>query len=661
MSAPTAPQQQAADPDTKSSRSVGGRLSYLFILGDVLGAGVYALVGEMAGEVGGAVWSPLLVALGLASSTAGSYAELVTKYPQAGGAAVFADRAFRSPLVSFLVGFSMLAAGVTSAAGLSLAFAGDYFATFVDAPDRLVAVSFLAVVAALNARGIKESSRANVAMTAIESSGLVLVVVLAAVVSGRGEGSPGRVTQFAEGTTPALAVLAAAILAYYSFVGFETSANLAEEVRDVRRTYPRASFGALVTAGVVYVAVGVAAVAVVDPETLAGSTGPSLEVVDAEGSVPAWVFSLVASIAVANGASLTMIMASRLAYGMAEQGSLPATLGRVLPRRRTPWVAIVVTTVVAMGLVFTGDVAGLAETVVSLSSLVFASTNVAVLVSRRDPVDAPHFRVATVVPVSGVASCVSLSTQQDAVTWSRAGISLAVGAVSYVVMRWTRRAADARAARTVDPIGRERRSVRAVRLSAAGVVSPLLAWWLTTWEGNYHLGSVWHYVNQAESRAEPWSAAAIESNREHSVAAALSAVAGLVCLVASSALAIRASRHERHGEHRDRDRHAEEGAPSRERGRQPAASPGADGQADGGERDDEQQGGTDQRADDDRPVGHPVEQPARPGVQPPQLPQVLAGRPAQQHGGHGGGERGTSHDERGTPPPSARPVLRTCA
>ncbi|MGO3815619.1 MAG: amino acid permease, partial [Cellulosimicrobium funkei] len=116
MSAPTAPQQQAADPDTKLSRSVGGRLLYLFILGDVLGAGVYALVGEMAGEVGGAVWLPLLVALGLALLTAGSYAELVTKYPQAGGAAVFADRAFRSPLVSFLVGFSMLAAGVTSAA-----------------------------------------------------------------------------------------------------------------------------------------------------------------------------------------------------------------------------------------------------------------------------------------------------------------------------------------------------------------------------------------------------------------------------------------------------------------------------------------------------------------------------------------------------------------
>jgi basic amino acid/polyamine antiporter, APA family len=424
-----------ADPETRLSRAVSGRLLYLFILGDVLGAGVYALVGEMAGEVGGPVWLPLLVALGLALLTAGSYAELVTKYPRAGGAAVFAERAFRRPVISFLVGFSMLAAGVTSAAGLSLAFAGDYFGTFVDAPERLVAVLFLVAVAALNARGIRESLGANVAMTIIEVSGLVIIVVLALVVLGRGDGDLGRVTRFADDTTPALAVLSGAILAYYSFVGFETSANVVEEVRDVRRVYPRALFGALLTAGAVYVAVGLAAVAVVDPETLAGSSGPLLEVVALAGTVPEWLFSLVALIAVANGALLTMIMSSRLAYGMAEQRLLPAALGRVLPRRRTPGVAIVVTTLVAVGLVFTGDLASLAETVVLLLLLVFISTNVAVLVLRRDHVEHEHFRVVTVVPWLGVASCVLLLTQQSGETWLRAGTLLLLGMLLYLAMR----------------------------------------------------------------------------------------------------------------------------------------------------------------------------------------------------------------------------------
>ncbi|GAA3210015.1 APC family permease [Oerskovia jenensis] len=417
------------------SRTVGGRLLYVFILGDVLGAGVYALVGEMAGKVGGAVWLPLLVALGLSLLTAGSYAELVTKYPAAGGAAVFAERAFKVPIVSFLVGFCMLAAGVTSAAGLSLAFAGDYFGSFVDLPVVPVALVFLLLVAALNARGIQESLRANVAMTAIELSGLVLIVVLAAVVLTRGDAEPGRALEFTEGTTPALAVLSASLIAYYSFVGFETSANLAEEVKDVRRVYPRALFGALITAGAVYVAVGVAAVAVAPPEQLAGSTGPLLEVVKVADVVPERVFAVVALVAVANGALLTMIMASRLTYGMARQGLLPAGLARVLPGRRTPWVAIVATTLVAMGLVFTGDLGALAETVVLLLLVVFISTNVAVLVLRKDTVPEDHFRVATIVPVLGAASCVLLLTQQAPETWLRAGALVLVGVVLYLLTR----------------------------------------------------------------------------------------------------------------------------------------------------------------------------------------------------------------------------------
>jgi amino acid transporter len=125
-------------------------------------------MGVLAGDVGGMLWAPILLALALALLTAGSYAELVTKYPRAGGAAVFAERAFKLPLVSFLVGFAMLAAGVTSAAGLALAFSGDYLGAFIDVPPVITAVVFLALIGALNARGIKESLRANVVMTVIE-------------------------------------------------------------------------------------------------------------------------------------------------------------------------------------------------------------------------------------------------------------------------------------------------------------------------------------------------------------------------------------------------------------------------------------------------------------------------------------------------------------
>jgi amino acid transporter len=423
-------------PGRALKRVVTGPMLLLFILGDVLGAGVYALAGTIAGEVGGAIWVPLLIALCFAMLTAGSYAELVTKYPHAGASAVFAGKAFRSPLISFLVGFCMLAAGVTSAAGLSLAFAGDYMAPFIDLPAHVVALIFLVVIALLNARGIKESLSANLVMTLIEVSGLLLVIVSAVWFFRSGDADLSRAVQFKEGINPAYAVLGAALLAFYSFVGFETSANMAEEVRNVRTVYPRALFGALLIAGAIYMGVGVAAAAVMPIEQLVNSSAPLLEVVKASHlGIPPRLFAFIALVAVANGALLTMIMSSRLAYGMSCQGLLPHALSKVLPERRTPWVAIVATSVVAIVLTLTGSLATLAETVVLLLLFVFLSTNLAVLVLRRDVVGADHFRVPTWVPVLAILSCLILLTQQSAETWLRAGALMLVGVGLYFLAR----------------------------------------------------------------------------------------------------------------------------------------------------------------------------------------------------------------------------------
>jgi len=429
-----------AESDSKLKRGITGPLLFLFILGDVLGAGIYALMGVLSSEVGGALWAPLALALVLALLTAGSYAELVTKYPKAGGAAIFAQRAFKPPIISFLVGFSMLAAGVTSAAGLAIAFAGEYLKTFVDVPTIPAAMIFLVLVAALNARGISESVKSNLVMTVIEVSGLVIVIVAVAVMLGGGGGDISRVTEFPGDTSPGLAILGGAVIAYYSFVGFETSANVAEEVRDPSRVYPRALFGSLLAAGVVYILVGVASSIALPASELSESSGPLLAVVAATGvGIPDWIFSLIALIAVANGALLTMIMTSRVTFGMAEQGLLPSVLGRVLPKRRTPWVAIIATTILALLLTLVGDLSTLASAVVLLLLFVFISTNIAVLVLRRDRVEHKHFRVWTFVPVLGVASCILLLTQQEPIVWAFGGGFLVLGAILYVIGRATKR------------------------------------------------------------------------------------------------------------------------------------------------------------------------------------------------------------------------------
>jgi basic amino acid/polyamine antiporter, APA family len=426
-------------------RAITGPLLFLFILGDTLGAGVYALIGSIAGEVGGAVWVPMLLALGMALLTASSYAELVTKYPKAGGAAVFAERAFKKPIISFLVGFSMLAAGLTSAAALSLAFGGDYLGTFIDVPPTVAAIVFLALVAAVNARGIKESVGANMVMTVIETSGLLLVIVLVAILLAGGGGEPARVVEFKPDVNPLAATFGAAIIAFYSFVGFEVSANVAEEVRNPSKIYPKALFGALITAGVVYLFIGIASTATLSPAALGESSAPLLDVVKATGvAIPPEVFSLIALIAVSNGALLAMIMSSRLAYGMAETGLLPSVLGTVLPRRRTPWVAILATTAVAMLLTLSGGVEVLAETVVLLLLFVFLSVNTAVLVLRRDRVAHSHFRTPKALPYLAIVACIVLLSQQSGEVWLRGLLLIGVGVVLYGITAATRSKRNAR-------------------------------------------------------------------------------------------------------------------------------------------------------------------------------------------------------------------------
>ncbi|MFF5437883.1 APC family permease [Streptomyces achromogenes] len=448
MTTPSPPSPPTTDGSpqggtTALKRALTTPLLYFFILGDVLGAGVYVLVGQIAAESGGAVWLPLLLALLLSLLTAASYAELATKYPRAGGASHYATLAY-GPFTGFLAGYCMLAAGIVSVAALARGFAGAYLTAFVSLPVVLVAAVFLCCLALLNARGISESTRANVAATVIEVSGLLLVVGLGAWLFLRGAGDPGRLLRLGTaGTGAATGVLSGTVLAYYSFVGFETSVNVAEETRDPRRAYPRALFGALVTAGAVYVLVGVVASAAVPTGTLARSSGPLLEVVKEAGGVPPKLFSAIALVAVANGALLTGIMSSRLAYGMARDGLLPRFLTRVLPGRRTPWASIAATTALSFLLALTGDVATLASTLVLLLLVVFFLVNTAVLVQRRDRPAHPHFRAYTGVPVLGAVSCVVLATRVEAEVWTRGLIVLAVGvALGAVAARHRRRASS---------------------------------------------------------------------------------------------------------------------------------------------------------------------------------------------------------------------------
>ena len=383
-------------------------------------------------------WAAFLFALALAIFTAFSYAELVTKYPRAAGAALYVNKAFRWPFFTFMVAFAVMCSGLSSAATLSRAFGGDYLSAFVSWDAILVGLGFLAIVAAINMRGIRESMRFNFVLTLIEISGLVLVMIIGIAFLTDGGGDPGRALDFKADTSVFAAILAGAGLAFFALIGFEDSVNLAEEAKKPRVDYPWALFGGLAVAGIIYLFVTVIASMAVPTDTLAGSDGPLLEVTS-QGplAVNDKVFSVIALFALANGALINMIMASRLLYGMAREGILPGIFARVHPQRQTPWVAIAFTTLLAAGLLISGELEDLADTTVLLLLLVFAVVNVCVLILRKDKIKREHFRAPTVMPVIGFIVSLALLTTKDADSFIRAAALLVIGAVLYLITWFT--------------------------------------------------------------------------------------------------------------------------------------------------------------------------------------------------------------------------------
>jgi len=425
-----------ADAPPALKRALGPTAITLYAVGDILGAGIYALVGKVAGVAGTSAWLSFAVAAALAVLTGFTYAELSSRYPVAAGAAAYCRRAFAHPAVAFLVGMFVLASGITSAATVSLAFSG-YLAPFVTVPPLAGSVALLALMTWVSWRGIETSSNVNVVLTLAEVSGLVLVLVVGFVYASGLEPAV-RIERVAPHASLS-AILGGATLAFYSYIGFEDTANVAEEVRNPRRVLPRAILSAIGISCLVYVGVTIAALMTVPADVLAHSEAPLLDVLRAAGiEPPGGAFSVVALLAICNTGLLNLIMASRLSYGMAREGLLPAALTRVDPERATPWVAVLLAFVLAVALAASGGVQVLAQTTSLLLLSVFAVLHVGLLrIKRSEPApDAEVFRTPSWTPVIGVALCAVLATRFPAAAYARTMGVLVAAALLYVALRW---------------------------------------------------------------------------------------------------------------------------------------------------------------------------------------------------------------------------------
>ena len=417
------------------ARTLGLFALTIYGIGDMLGSGIYALIGKAAGLMGNAIWAAFLVSMLAALRTGLSYASLGSRYPRAAGAAYVTHRAYRRQFLSYVIGLAVMASGLTSMATQSRAFSG-YFAGLVGSvPAPVIIIGFVLALSFVNFWGMRESSWLNLVCTSVEVCGLAIIIAV-------GARFLGGVNYFElpaapEGTVVLPVLLGGAVLTFYSFLGFEDMINIIEEVKEPRRTFPRAVVLALLVTTCLYVLVSLTAVSVVPHAELAQSDEPLVEVVRrAAPAFPTGLFSFIALFAITNTALLNYIMGSRLAYGMAEQGLLPRWLGAVHPVRRTPHVAIGVLMVIVLALALIGNLKSLAAATSVLLLCVFIVINVALVILKRRPGEpAGQFEVPTAVPVVGALVCAALLLNAKPEAFAIAGALLVGIVVLYFVLR----------------------------------------------------------------------------------------------------------------------------------------------------------------------------------------------------------------------------------
>jgi basic amino acid/polyamine antiporter, APA family len=378
----------------------------IYGVGDILGAGIYAVVGQVAGLSGAFVWASFLVAMTVAAFTALSYAELGSRFPQSGGVACFVHRAFRTDWLSVIVGWLMFCTCIVSMATISKAFAG-YLTTFAPAiPDWLVVLALFAGLAYVTFRGMEESSALNIFCTTLEVSGLIFVIVATSFFLFGGGATGGNPAPVVDGATiGTVAVFQGAALAFYAFIGFEDIVNVAEEVKNPERNVPRAILLALGIAGTIYILVSWLATQVVSPTDLAASSAPLLDVVRrAQPNFPKIIFTVIALFAVLNTALLNFVTATRLLFGMSRDGLLPAWLGKLHPTRATPYRTLVVILPIVIFLALSGTLKFLAGTTATLILAMFSLVNLSLItVKRQEPRNA-GFQVPLFVPILALIS-----------------------------------------------------------------------------------------------------------------------------------------------------------------------------------------------------------------------------------------------------------------
>lgn len=399
------PRQKPPSTGATLRRSLTFWHALLYGLGITIGAGIYVLIGPAARIAGMAAPAAFVLAAMLMALSALSFAELATRMPVAAGEAAYVAEGYRSRAAGTLVGLLVIAIALTTSATISIGSA-QYIRVFLDVDEHLVVLAVVVLMGAIATWGIVESVTFAAVMTLIETGGLVLIVALGLAFE------PGAVTRLPE-AVPDLAssaawgaMIGAGMLAVFAFIGFEGIVNVAEEIEDPRRNLPRAILATLVVTTLLYVAVVWVALVALGPKMLGDTPAPLAAVFVKLTGLPATVMAAIAIVATLNGIIANLILASRITYGLGSRGDIPAWLARIHPRTRTPLLATVIATAIALLLALAVPLAGLAEWSSRLTLAMFAIVNGALLAIKLREATPPAgiFLTPKAVPAAGVVA-----------------------------------------------------------------------------------------------------------------------------------------------------------------------------------------------------------------------------------------------------------------
>ena len=354
-------------------------------VGNVLGAGIYALIGEVVGITGNLSWLAFVLASITGALTGLSYAELSAMYPKSAAEFVYTEEAFKIRILSFLLGWIIIFSGILSAATVALGFA-NYLAALIGIPSIILTVIFAAllivILSLVNFIGIKASTWTNILFTFIEAAGLILIIII---------GIPhfGSVNYLELPIGSSFTVVFSAVaLIFFAYIGFEDIANIAEEVKNPTKNLPKAIIYSIIITTVLYCLTAISIVSILPYSEIADSPAPLNAVTTAIlGPIGGIIMSFIALFATANTVLIMMIVTSRMMYGMARDKALPEGLSKISPKYRTPALAVLITMILTMVPLFLGDISIIANATVFGVLITFFLVNLSLIALRRKKPD----------------------------------------------------------------------------------------------------------------------------------------------------------------------------------------------------------------------------------------------------------------------------------